>query len=92
MEELILKLREININKKKLEDEEKAIKAKLEKEHLTEEGYKNDYLTISYTKASETKSIDLKSLEEKEPELFNELLEDYTKVTARKASFSYRFK
>ena len=34
----------------------------------------------------------LKQLEEKEPELFNDLVKDYSKVTKRKASYSYRFK
>lgn len=92
MEELIERLHELNTSKKKIDEEEKAIKARLEKEYLTEEGFKNDYLTISYTKASESTSIDLKSFEEKEPELFKDLLKDYTKTTTRKASFSYRFK
>ena len=49
-------------------------------------------VTVSYTSASETTSIDLKQLEEKEPELFNDLVKDYSKVTKRKASYSYRFK
>lgn len=89
---LLQELQELDIQKKSIEEKATKIKETLEEKYLTTEGYKNDYVTVSYTKASETTSIDLKQLEEKEPDLFNDLVKDYTKVTKRKASFSYRFK
>lgn len=91
MEELLKELKSINDAKKRLADREKEAKEKLEKE-LTDEGYKNDFVTISYSKPSESVSIDTAQLCEHEPELYKELLRDYPKVTTRKASFSYRFK
>lgn len=39
---------------------------------------------VSAMKASESVTVDLKALEEAEPELFGELLEDYPKKTVRK--------
>ena len=91
MEELLMELKSINDAKKRLADREKEAKEKLE-EQLTDEGYKNDFVTISYSKPSESVSIDTAKLCEHEPELYKELLRDYPKVTKRKASFSYRFK
>lgn len=91
MEELLKELKSINDAKKRLADREKETKEKLEKE-LTDEGYKNDFVTVSYSKPSKSTSIDTAKLCEHEPELYNELLRDYPKVTTRKGSFSYRFK
>ena len=92
MDELLNELHELDIQKKALDEKMSKIKETLEKDFLTTEGYKNDYVTISYSKASESTSIDLKQLEEKEPDLFNDLVKDYAKVQKRKASYSYRFK
>ena len=92
MEELLQELQNLDIQSKSIDERKSKIKETLEKDYLTTEGYKNDFVTVSYTSASETTSIDLKKLEEKEPELFNELVEDYKEVTKRKASYSYRFK
>ena len=92
MEELLQELQNLDIQSKSIDERKSKIKETLEKDYLTTEGYKNDFVTVSYTSASETTSIDLKKLEEKEPEVFNELVEDYKKVTKRKASYSYRFK
>lgn len=46
----------------------------------------NDYCKISRVEASESKSIDLKAVKKEEPKLYAELLEDYPKVSKRKAS------
>ena len=92
MEELLQELQNLDIQSKSIDERKSKIKETLEKDYLTTEGYKNDFVTVSYTSASETTSIDLKQLEEKEPELFNDLVKDYSKVTKRKASYSYRFK
>ena len=92
MDELLEELHNLDIQKKSIEERVSKIKETLEKDYLTTEGYKNDIVTVSYTSASETTTIDLKQLEEKEPELFKDLVKDYKKVTKRKASYSYRFK
>ena len=77
--------------KEQLENEIAAIKEQIEA-HLPDEGFKNDYVTISRKKASSKVSIDYKAFEKKEPELYNDLLKDYKKVTETKASVSYTFK
>lgn len=53
-------------------------------EHYGVKSFKNEYITISYVPESETESIDLKELQSKEPELYEELLNDYRKVTKKK--------
>ena len=92
MDGLLEELHNLDIQKKSIEERVSKIKETLEKDYLTTEGYKNDIVTVSYTSASETTTIDLKQLEEKEPELFKDLVKDYKKVTKSKASYSYRFK
>jgi hypothetical protein len=52
----------------------------------------NDFLKITRVEASSSTSIDLKTLLEKEPKLHGELLEDYTKVTNRKAHVKFTVK
>lgn len=91
MEDLLKALKEINDEKKALEEREKTIKKSIE-DNLGEEGYKTDYVTVSYSKPSKSESIDLKKLADKEPELYDDLLKDYKKVTERKGSFRYTFK
>lgn len=91
MEDLLKALKDINDEKKTLEEREKTIKASIES-NLNEEGYKTDYVTVSYSSPSTTTTVDLKTLQEKEPDLYDDLLKDYPKVTNRKGSFSYRFK
>ena len=91
MEDLLKALKEINDEKKALDEREKTIKASIES-NLNEEGYKTDYVTVSYTSPSTSTSVDLKALKDKEPELYDDLLRDYPKVTNKKGSFSYRFK
>lgn len=70
-----------------LKKQEEEIKAKLEKsmEEYGVKSFKNDYITITYVEASSSESVDLKALEKKEPELYKELLNDYKKVTNKKA-------
>ena len=46
--------------------------------------FKNDYVTISNIAPTESVTVDLKKLEEKEPECYKGLIEDYPKVTKRK--------
>lgn len=77
--------------KEKLEAEIAEIKTAIEVD-LPDEGYKNDQVTISRKKGSTKVSIDYKAFEKKEPQLYEELLADYKKVTETKASVSYTFK
>ena len=91
MEDLLKALKEINEEKNMLSEREKTIKKSIEG-NLGEESYKTDFVTVSFTKPSTTVSIDLKKLEEKEPELYEELLTDYPKTTTRKGSYRYTFK
>lgn len=90
MTDYIKELKDITNQINALTERQKFLKSEIEKE-IGEDGYKDSELTISYKQPSETFSIDLKKLEENEPELFNELLNDYKKSVKRKASFSYRF-
>lgn len=53
-------------------------------EHYGVQSFKNEYITISYVPESTSESIDLKALQANEPELYEELLTDYKKVTTRK--------
>lgn len=80
-------LKALKNEKEKIEKEEKNLKKTLE-DLFNEYGlksFKNDYFTISKVEASESKSIDLKFMEKKEPELYEELLEDYPKISKRKS-------
>ena len=77
--------------KEAIEKEIADIKAAIEAE-LPEEGFKNELVTIVRRKPSESTSIDLKALEKNEPQLYEDLVRDYTKVTKKPGSISYNFK
>lgn len=91
MEENLKELARINREKKELEKREKEIKEKVQP-NLTKDGLKNDFVIISYIEASESTTVDLSKLEEKEPDLYKDLLKDYPKITKRNSSFRYTFK
>ncbi len=92
MKEGILKLRDITIKQKELEEEAKNIKSNLEKYYLTEKGYKDDIVSIPYTKPSTTITLDSMALQENEPKLYQDLLKDYPKITKKKGFYKYVFK
>ena len=75
-------LAEFKKAKDAMELQEKKIKADLQKamEQYGIKSFKNDVVTLSYVDASTSESIDTKALQEKEPELYKELLADYKKV------------
>lgn len=52
----------------------------------------NEFLKITRVGPSETTSIDIKKMKEKEPDLHEELLADYPKVTKRKAYVRFTVK
>lgn len=72
---------------KTLEKQEEDLKKGIEEamEHYGVKSFKNEYITISYVAESQSETIDLKLLQAQEPELYSELLEDYRKITKRKA-------
>ena len=79
---------------KEVAEKLKIMKADLEIA-MDEHGVKsidNEFLKITRVEASSSKSIDLKTLKEKEPALHGELLEDYPKVTDRKAYVKFTVK
>ena len=92
MKDLIEELLYWQAEESKAAEHIKNIKKMLEEEYLTEEGYKDNDVTISFSKPTSSTSIDLKALEKKEPELYEDLLKDYSKVTERKGSYRYSFK
>lgn len=81
------KLADFKKAQEEMKSQEEKLKADLEKS-MAEYGiksFKNDYVTLSYVEASTSETIDLKAMQEKEPKLYAELLEDYRKVTSKKA-------
>lgn len=87
-------LADITKQKKLIEDQEKKVKAELEKA-IDAYGIKsidNRFLKITRVNGSTSTSIDLKALEKEEPKLYAELLEDYPKVTNRKAYLTFKVK
>lgn len=87
-------LAQVTKTKKQLEEQEKNFKEQLEKA-MDEHGIKsidNQYLKITRVGESSSTSIDLKALEKEEPKLYAELLEDYPKVTNKKAYLTFKVK
>lgn len=79
-------LAELKAQIKELERRQEDVKAGILEamEHYGVKSFKNEYITISYVPDSETESIDLKALQAQEPDLYDELLNDYRKITKRK--------
>lgn len=87
-------LAQVTKEKKRLEDQEKKFKEQLEKA-MDEHNIKsidNQYMKITRVAASTSTSVDLKELEKEEPTLYKELLEDYPKVTNKKAYLTFKVK
>ena len=87
-------LADITKTKKQIEDQEKKVKADLEKAMDANDikSIDNQFLKITRVNGSTSTSIDLKALEEKEPKLYGELLEDYPKVTTKKSYLTFKVK
>lgn len=87
-------LADITKTKKQIEDQEKKVKADLEKamDAYDIKSIDNQFLKITRVNGSTSTSIDLKALEEKEPKLYGELLEDYPKVTTKKSYLTFKVK
>ncbi len=87
-------LANVTKQKKELENQEKEVKAELERlmDEYQIKSLDNQFLKITRVAGSTTVSIDLKELEKKEPELYKELLADYPKTTTRKPSVRFDVK
>ncbi len=77
--------------KKDIETKEKGLKDKIKKSMGTHNvnSFKSEKITISSAAGSTTKTIDLEKLEEKEPQLYKDLLKDYPKTTTRSGSIKF---
>lgn len=78
-------LSELTTQKKRLEEQEAEIKAAIVEamDHYGVKSFKNDYITLTRVPESVSETVDLKALQNAEPELYEELLGDYKKVTKR---------
>lgn len=87
-------LSELKKQKDAIEKIEKSVKEELERamDEYEIKSVKTDKITISRVEESVTTSIDLKALEENEPECYKGLLEDYPKVTTKKAYVKFTVK
>lgn len=86
-------LARMDARKKKLEEQieeaKRGIMSAMETYGVT--GFSNDILTISYVPENTIESIDLKQLQNNEPELYEDLLRDYRKVSKRQAYVRFSF-
>ena len=92
MKELIKELLDLEKEKALVEADIAAVKAKIEAELKPGEGYKDDNITISYYPPTTSISIDMTALKNKEPELYEELRNDYKKTSNSKSYYKYNIK
>lgn len=87
-------LADITKTKKQLEEQEKKVKEDLEKamDAYDIKSIDNQFLKITRVNGSTSTSVDLKLMQEKEPKLYGELLEDYPKVTTKKSYLTFKVK
>lgn len=93
-EKYVEKFNQLSELKKQKDALEKSVKEELEKamDVYGVTSVKTDKITITRVAESVTTSIDLKSLEEAEPDCYKGLLEDYPKVTTKKAYVRFTVK
>lgn len=92
--QLFKKIADISKAKKQLEEQEAKVKQELE-EAMNAYDIKsidNQFIKITRVKESTSTTVDLKALKEKEPKLYDELLEDYPKTTSKKAYLTFKAK
>lgn len=92
--QIFKELSEITKQKKQLEDAEKRFKEQLEKamDQYDIKSIDNHFVKITRVNGSTSTSVDLKAMQEKEPKLYGELLEDYPKVTTKKSYLTFKVK
>lgn len=83
--EVFKELSNVTKTKKELEEQEKKIKANLQKAMKAYDikSIDNQYIKITSVDGSSSTSIDLKAMKKEEPKLYEELLEDYPKTSVR---------
>ena len=89
---VLIKIRDMEEEKRELEDEIKKIKKQIE-DAMTEynvTSLKTSFMTIVKTKDSESVSLDTKKLKEEDSDLYDELMKKYPKVTKRSGSVQFR--
>lgn len=74
-----------------LEERNRDLKATVER-YFDEDGYKDDYVTVSYRKPSERNTIDTARIKTDDRKLYNELFVKYGKTIKVSGGFSYKFK
>ena len=85
--DVMRKLSELNAEKKRIDALDAELRDKLVKA-MDDYGivnFKNDYVSITKVDATESVSVYLKALEKAEPDCYKGLIEDYPKVTKKKA-------
>ena len=92
MKDLIKELLDLEKEKALVEADIDAVKTKIEAELKPGEGYKDDDITISYYPPTTSVSIDMTALKKKEPELYEELRNDYKKTSNSKGYYKYTIK
>ena len=92
--EVFKELSNVTKTKKELEEQEKKIKANLQKamDAYDIKSIDNQYIKITRVNGSTSTSIDWKAMQKEEPKLYAELLEDYPKVTNRKPYLTFKVK
>lgn len=92
--EVFQKLSDVVKTKKHLEDQEKRFKEQLEKamDQYDIKSIDNHFVKITRVNGSTSTSVDLKAMQEKEPKLYGELLEDYPKVSTKKSYLTFKVK
>lgn len=90
MKELIQELLELEKEKELVEADIAAVKAKIEAKLKPGEGYKDARITISYYPPTTSVSIDMTALKNKEPELYEELRNDYKKTSNKSGYYQYK--
>lgn len=90
MKELIKELLDLEKEKALVEADIAAVKAKIEAGLEPGKSYKDDNITISYYPPTISVSIDMTALKNKEPELYEELRNDYKKTSNKKGYYQYK--
>ena len=90
MKELIKELLDLEKEKALVEADIDAVKAKIEAKLKPGEGYKDASITISYYPPTTSVSIDMTALKNKEPELYEELRNDYKKTSNKSGYYQYK--
>lgn len=88
IKELVKELIDLEKEKALVEDDIAIVKEKIEKE-ITEDGYKDASISIAYVNPTSSTSFDTKAFKEKEPDLYEELMKDYSKTSTKSGYYKY---